>query len=355
MPCAPQPRCLQPPVLHRLSPNTHPAPRHCFLQQQPLRVQTLFQINYILGTECCWAVWVLQRAEPRGCHVLMGLGRAGLVLPGTGGVPPWHRGSCPGTGGPTRAGSMQSPGQEPAVLSPRCWQWTCQQSQPGLQTVTTSSGGGGKCPPPSPCTLSQAGMQSQGPQQGWVSASSSSSSPRTVSQPSPSPGTSWPPATGVGPGEHLENIWILLALAARGTSLGRSYFYKVVGEGAGEGAAGPPHPMGLGRCRERGQDAAQPCGEQPASPGSTRRPENPAGKHPPRPRREGAGSGPSGAGKDPANFSGASGEGIGLGRQPRPDPPPAPVPLLSAAAAAPACRTPFGMQGSPPPATLGSR
>lgn len=153
MPCAPQPRCLQPPVLHRLSPNTHPAPRHCFLQQQPLRVQTLFQINYILGTECCWAVWVLQRAEPRGCHVLMGLGRAGLVLPGTGGVPPWHRGSCPGTGGPTRAGSMQSPGQEPAVLSPRCWQWTCQQSQPGLQTVTASSGGGGQVPPTIPLHL----------------------------------------------------------------------------------------------------------------------------------------------------------------------------------------------------------
>lgn len=178
-------------------------------------------------------------------------------------------------------------------------------------------GGGGQVPPTIPLHLVPGWDAESGP--AWVStsSSSSSSSPRTVSQPSPSPGTSWPPATGVGPGEHLENIWILLALAARETGLGRSYFYKVVGEGA----AGPPHPMGLGRCRERGQDAAQPCREQPASPGSTRRPKNPAGKHPPRPRREGAGSGPSGAGKDPANFSGASGEGIGLGRQPWPDPP----------------------------------
>lgn len=56
-------------------------------------------------------------------------------------------------GGPTRAGSMQSPGQEPAVLSPRCWQWTCQQSQPGLQTVTASSGGGGQVPPTIPLHL----------------------------------------------------------------------------------------------------------------------------------------------------------------------------------------------------------
>lgn len=52
------------------------------------------------------------------------------------------------------------------------------------------------------------------PQRGWDSSSPSSPAPF------PSPGPSWPPATG----EHLENIWILLALVGRGIGLGKELF-----------------------------------------------------------------------------------------------------------------------------------
>lgn len=78
--------------------------------------------------------------------------------------------------------------------------------------------------------------------------------PHTVSQASsslsPSPSTSWPPATG----EHLENIWILLALAAGGEPAWEgAIFIKL----PGRGQWGPaPHGAGLGV----GQDAAQPGG-----------------------------------------------------------------------------------------------
>lgn len=121
--------------------------------------------------------------------------------------------------------------------------------------------------------------------------------PRTVSQASssPSPSPSWPPATG----EHLENIWMLLALAAGGEPAWEgAIFIKLPGRGqwgpAPRGAA-----LGLG------QDAAGAA----ASPGSSGRPRVQR-EHPP---GSGRGVTAGGAGKHPANFSGA-GKGIGSGR-----------------------------------------
>lgn len=94
--------------------------------------------------------------------------------------------------------------------------------------------------------------------------------PRTVSQasssPSPSPSTSWPPATG----EHLENIWILLALAAGGEPAWEGAIFIKLPR---RGQWGPaPRGAGLGG----GQDAAQPRGSC-RIPGEQRPARSPAG------------------------------------------------------------------------------
>lgn len=175
---------------------------------------------------------MLQRTEPWGsavgCHVPAGLGRAGLVLPGT--------------GGPTKAQRVP-----PGLAHCRAQGSSLRCSAPSAGSRCASSHGQGcglhqpvpwaaeHAPPP---PAAHPGLGCRGRARS-TSSSSSSFSPRIISQPSPS--ASWPPATGMGPGEHLENIWILL-----GTGLGRSYFYKAAREGAGEGAAGAPAPCRAG-------------------------------------------------------------------------------------------------------------
>lgn len=61
------------------------------------------------------------------------------------------------------------------------------------------------------------------------SSSSSSSSPPPHRFPSSALSAVWPRATGVGRGEHLENIWI---------RRGRSYFCRGGGRGSGAGSCG---------------------------------------------------------------------------------------------------------------------
>lgn len=137
--------------------------------------------------------------------------------------------------------------------------------------------------PPSPCAPSQAVVQSRG----RGSAASSASGPRAVSQPQHIP------ASSHQRGEHLENIWALLVLGAWGTGLGRSYFYESAGTGLGGGSGSG------GRMRPSPAGSSRVPGEPPPSP---RRPKSPVGN-----------IRPGGAGKDPANFSGARGRELAGG------------------------------------------
>lgn len=112
--------------------------------------------------------------------------------------------------------------------------------------------------------------------------------PRSVSQPRPI----LAPSHRRTSGKHLDPA----GAGGAGDWPGKgAIFVKLMERGLGRGRRGPPTP----RVRQR-------CGEKPASPGSTHRPQ-PSREHPPRSRREDAGSGPGGAGKDPANFSGTMG------------------------------------------------